>query len=113
MQKVVIVNGTMELLDMMQPVLTAGRYDAVFVESNTYAYSRIKRERPALVILCLDMHEPEGFRVLSMLTLDEETREVPLLTCLNEYEIPRMASTAIGRDDNEGMLAPMPAASMN
>src|SRR5215470_12174390 len=77
MQKVVIVNGTTELLDLVQPVLTAGRYDVVFVESNAHAYSHIKRERPALIILCLDMHQREGFQVLSMLKLDDDTRSIP------------------------------------
>ncbi len=37
MQKVVIVNGTAELLDMVQPVSDAGHYDVVFVESNAHA----------------------------------------------------------------------------
>jgi CheY-like chemotaxis protein len=115
MQKVVIVNGTTELLDLVQPVLTAGRYDVVFVESNAHAYSHIKRERPALIILCLDMHERDGFHVLSMLKLDEETRSIPLLTCLSEYEIPRDAAAVIDRDDDDDdeMLEPVPAASMN
>jgi CheY-like chemotaxis protein len=115
MQKVVIVNGTTELLDMVQPVLTAGRYDVVFVESNAHAYSHIKRERPALIILCLDMHERDGFHVLSMLKLDEETRSIPLLTCLSEYELPRDSAAVIDRedDDDDEMLEPVPAASMN
>ena len=67
MQKVVIVNGTTDLLDMVQPVLTAGHYDVVFVESNARAYSHIKRERPSLVILCLDMHEREGGELAALL----------------------------------------------
>jgi len=115
MQKVVIVNGTTELLDLVQPVLTAGRYDVVFVESNAHAYSHIKREKPSLVILCLDMHERDGFQVLSMLKLDDDTRSIPLLTCLGEYELPRVAATIVDHDDDEDdeMLEPMPAASMN
>ena len=39
MQKVVIVNGTTDILDMVQPVLTAGHYNVVFVESNARAWS--------------------------------------------------------------------------
>jgi CheY-like chemotaxis protein len=115
MQKVVIVNGTTELLDMVQPVLTAGRYDVVFVESNLHAYSHIKRERPSLIILCLDMQERDGFHVLSMLKLDEETKSIPLLTCLSEYEIPRDGVAAVDREeeDDEEFLEPVPAASMN
>jgi CheY-like chemotaxis protein len=115
MQKVVIVNGTTDLLDMVQPVLTAGRYDVVFVESNAHAYSHIKRERPSLIILCLDMQERDGFHVLSMLKIDEETRTIPLLTCLSEYELSRPTADIVDHDDedDEELLEPMPAASMN
>ena len=116
MQKVVIVNGTTDLLDMVQPVLTAGHYDVVFVESNAHAYSHIKHEKPSLIILCLDMHEHEGFQVLSMLKLDDETRTIPLLTCLSEYELPAESTTFVDReeiDDDDEMLQPVPAASMN
>ncbi len=113
MQKVVIVNGTTDLLDMVQPVLTAGHYDVVFVESNAHAYSHIKREKPSLIILCLDMHEREGFHVLSMLKLDEDTRTIPLLTCLSEYEVPAEATAAVDHEDDDDMLDTVPAASMN
>ena len=116
MQKVVIVNGTTDLLDMVQPVLTAGHYDVVFVESDAHAYSHIKRERPSLIILCLDMHERGGFQVLSMLKLDEDTRAIPVLTCLSEYELPAESTTFFDRDepdDDAEMLSPVPTASMN
>ncbi len=113
MQKVVIVNGTTEILDLVEPVLTEGHYDVVFVESNVHAYSHIKREQPALVILCLDMRQREGFQVLSMLKLDDETRSIPLLTCLGEYELPGMQSEEIEQDEDEEMVVPAPAAAMN
>ena len=113
MQKVVIVNGTTDLLDMVQPVLTAGHYDVVFVESNAHAYSHIRREKPALIILCLDMNEREGFHVLSMLKLDQDTRAIPLVTCLSEYELPAESTTFFDREDDDDLARPMPAASMN
>ena len=52
-QKVVIVNGTPEILDLLETVLDAGHYDVVFVESSEHAYSQIKRVQPNLVILCV------------------------------------------------------------
>ena len=116
MQKVVIVNGTADLLDMVQPVLTAGHYNVVFVESNAHAYSHIKHEKPSLVILCLDMHEREGFQVLSMLKLDEDTRAIALLTCLSEYEFPFERKTSVDLDDtgdDDEILEYVPAATMN
>ena len=76
-QKVVIVNGTPEILGLLETVLDAGHYDVVFVESNAHAYSQIKRVQPDLVILCVRIDDMDGFQVLSMLKLDEDTRAHP------------------------------------
>jgi CheY-like chemotaxis protein len=85
-QKVVIVNGSPEILELLETVLDAGRYDVVFVESSQHAYSQIKRVQPNLVILCVRIDDADGFQVLSMLKLDEETRAIPILTYTTEYE---------------------------
>ena len=83
-QRVVIVNGSPETLDTLETVLEAGHYDVVFVESSEHAYSQIKRVRPNLVILCVRIDDADGFQVLSMLKLDEETRRIPVLTYTTE-----------------------------
>jgi len=85
-QKVVIVNGSPEILELLETVLEAGHYDVVFVESNSRAYSQIKRVQPNLVILCVRIDDLDGFQVLSMLKLDDETRHIPVLTYTTEYE---------------------------
>jgi PleD family two-component response regulator len=85
-QKVVIVNGSAEMLEAIEAVLDAGHYDIVFVESNERAYSQIKRVQPDLVILCVRIDDIDGFQVLSMLKLDEETRGIPVVTYTTEYE---------------------------
>jgi len=83
-QKVVIVNGNAEILEMLDTVLEAGHYDVVFVESSQHAYSQIKRVQPNLVILCVRIDDAEGFQVLSMLKLDAGTRDIPVLTYTTE-----------------------------
>jgi PleD family two-component response regulator len=85
-QKVVIVNGSLEIMELLEMALEAGRYDIVFVENNEHAYSQIKRVQPNLVILCVRIEEMDGFQILSMLKLDDETREIPVLTYTNEHE---------------------------
>lgn len=79
-QKVVIVNGTSDVLEGLEPVLEAGNYDVVFVESSAHAYSQIRRVQPNLVILCIDIDDADGLNVLSMLKLDADTRDIPVLT---------------------------------
>ena len=79
-QKVVIVNGSPEVLELLETVLDEGHYDVVFVESSRHAYSQVKRVQPNLVILCVRIDDADGFQVLSMLKLDADTREIPILT---------------------------------
>jgi len=85
-QKIVIVNGSAEMLETIESVLEAGHYDIVFVESNAHAYSQIKTVQPHLVILCVQIDDFDGFQVLSMLKLDESTREILVLTYTTEHE---------------------------
>lgn len=85
-QKVVVVNGSTEVLGMLEAVLDAGRYDMVFVESSDHAYSQIKKVLPNLVILCARIENLEGLQLLTMLKLDADTRDIPVLTYTTEYE---------------------------
>ena len=96
-QKVVIVNGSTDILGLLQTVLDAGHYDVVFVESNERAYSQIKRVQPNLVILCVRIDDMDGCQVLSMLNLDQETRDIPILTYTTEYA---------GQDADEELAEP-------
>jgi CheY-like chemotaxis protein len=49
-----------------------------------------------------------GFQVLSMLKLDEDTREIPVLTYTTEYEGQESKEEAEAPSDVE-MFAPRPA----
>ena len=112
-QKVVIVNGSPAILELLEKVLEAGRYDIVFVESNEHAYSHIKRMQPHLVILCLRIEDHGGFQVLSMLKLDDETRRIPVLTYTTEYEGQETDDAAFDASDMEMFAAATRALPMN
>jgi DNA-binding response OmpR family regulator len=80
-QQVVVVSKQSQLNGLLETVLDAGQYDVVFVESTEHAYSHIKRLTPHLIIVCLDIDDLDGFQVLSMLKLDDETKAIPVVTC--------------------------------
>jgi CheY-like chemotaxis protein len=111
-QKVVIVNGSTEMLELLETVLDAGHYDVVFVESSDHAYSQIKRVQPNLVILCVRMNEMDGLHVLSMLKLDADTKHIPVLTYTTEYDGQEQGEEVSEPSDVE-ILAPKPAMQMN
>ncbi len=85
-QQVVVVSKQSQLNGLLETVLDAGQYDIVFVESTEHAYSHIKRLTPHLIIVCLDIDDLDGFQVLSMLKLDAETRDIPLVTCTSSQD---------------------------
>jgi CheY-like chemotaxis protein len=113
-QKVVVVNGNTEVLGMLETVLDAGRYDMVFVESGERAYSQIKKVVPNLVILCTRIERLDGFQLLTMLKLDPQTRDIPVLTCTTEYE-GQDFDTAISQlaDEEEELVPARPSLRMN
>jgi len=113
-QKVVVVNGNTEVLGMLESVLDAGRYDMVFVESGEHAYSQIKKVLPNLVILCTRIERLDGFQLLTMLKLDSQTRDIPVLTCTTEYE-GQDFDTVISQlaDEEEDAIPVRPSLRMN
>jgi PleD family two-component response regulator len=113
-QKVVVVNGNTEVLGLLETVLDAGRYDMVFVESSDRAYSQIKKVVPNLVILCARIEDLEGFQLLTMLKLDQETKDIPVLTYTTEYE-GQDFDAAISQlaEEEEELLPSRPALRMN
>jgi len=112
-QKVLIVNGDSDILEVLEPVLEAGKYDIIFVEASAHAYSQIRRVQPDLVILCLRIDDVEGFQVLSMLKLDADTRDIPVVT----YTAPARADAEETAEEDEDVEAPIfparPALLMN
>src|SRR5918994_6037363 len=85
-QQVVVVSKHQQLHGLLETVLDAGQYDIVFVESTEHAYTHIKRLTPHLIIVCLDIDDLDGFQVLSMLKLDDDTKYIPVVTCTVQQE---------------------------
>ncbi len=114
-QKVVIVNGGAETLEMLESVLDAGHYDVVFVEAGDHAYSQIRRVQPHLIVLCVRIEDTAGFQVLSMLKLDDDTQRIPVLTYTTEYEGQQVNGrlAEFSEDEEDGLPVPKPAFRMH
>jgi PleD family two-component response regulator len=114
-QKVVVVDGNAEVLNMLEAVLDAGRYDMVFVESSSNAYTQIKKVIPNLVIVCARIEHLEAFQLLTMLKLDPETSDIPVLTYTTEYEGQDLEGVIaqMAEEEEELPLTSRPALPMN
>ena len=110
-QQVVVVSKQSQLNGLLETVLDAGHYDVVFVESTEHAYSHIKRLTPHLIIVCLDIDDLDGFQVLSMLKLDEETKGIPLVTCTTSHDDEEMPDESL--DPPESVFSQPAAMQLN
>ena len=110
-QQVVVVSKQSQLNGLLETVLDAGQYDVVFVESTEHAYSHIKRLTPHLIIVCLDIDDLDGFQVLSMLKLDAETKDIPLVTCTTSQDDEETPDESL--DPPEGVFSQPAAMQLN
>ena len=110
-QQVVVVSKQSQLNGLLETVLDAGQYDIVFVESTEHAYSHIKRLTPHLIIVCLDIDDLDGFQVLSMLKLDDETKDIPLVTCTSSQDDEETPDESL--DPREGVFSQPAAMQIN
>ena len=81
--RVAVINDDTAFLNLMRDLLeTEGGYEAVICREWDDAHAFVKDQRPALVILDIRIGgEEHGWTVLNLLTLDPETRRIPVIVC--------------------------------
>src|ERR1700694_6066652 len=81
--RIAVINDDTAFLDLMRDLLeTDGGYDAVICREWADAHAFVKDKRPALVIQDIRIGgEEHGWTILNLLTLDPETRPIPLIVC--------------------------------
>ena len=83
-QLAVFVGGGTDALAFVEPILSGRSYDVEFVDSDDEPYATIAALKPDIVVVSLDMDNETGFQLLTMLRLDPETAQIPVLSYLRE-----------------------------
>lgn len=80
-RSLVAVSQDSDLADVLNTLLDATNdYDVVVVESMARGYSRIKQLAPDAIIVLVDMEDDAVCQLLSMLTADPDTVDIPIVT---------------------------------
>lgn len=66
--------------DALDVIIDSSDIDVAVFESPANAYTRIKRERPSLVIVDLSFDRFTEFALLTLLKLDRDTAGIPIWT---------------------------------
>jgi CheY-like chemotaxis protein len=81
MPHILVVNDSVEFLQLMEELLVDEGYEVSLSEYGATARETAKRLGPDLLILDVRLPDMDGFEVLNMLRLDPETRDIPVLLC--------------------------------
>jgi DNA-binding response OmpR family regulator len=81
--RIAVINDDTAFLDLMHELLaeTEG-YQVLLCKEGDQAYAFVKAHRPDLVILDIRIdHQENGWTILELLTLDPQTRPIPVIVC--------------------------------
>ena len=94
-----------ELLDAL--LMDANDYDIIFVESIERGYSRIKQVTPDLVIVFLEIDDVAACQLLSMLKIDSDTSDIPVVTGATAHEEGEFEDIVawVNRDSSSQIIA--------
>jgi CheY-like chemotaxis protein len=77
---IAIVDDNVEMLEIVNLLLTDAGYQTIMCSDGTFAYQMIRHRKPDLVLLDLRMHHPqEGWVNLDLLRADPATAKIPVI----------------------------------
>ncbi len=94
-QLALFVGGSAESLAIVEPVLDGRAYDVEFVAADDEPYATVSALKPDLVIVSLGLDDLAGFQLLTMLRLDPETANIPVLSYVREAEVNALGLDAV------------------
>ena len=78
MKKILVVDDEDDILHFLELVLREKGYEVVTASGGHEALTKAQLERPDLVLLDIMMPQMDGWEVLKLLRVDEETSDIPV-----------------------------------
>ena len=86
-QLALFVGGGTDALAHVEPILSGRSYDVEFVDMSDEPYATVAALKPDIVVVNLELGHDAGFQLLTMLRLDPETAQIPVLSYVQEEEV--------------------------
>jgi len=77
--RVLVVDDEEDVLDVLRLVLSKSGYDVLTASSGMDGLMRAQSDHPDVILLDIMMHQMDGWEVLKLLKLDEQTHPIPVV----------------------------------
>lgn len=94
-QLAVFVGGAAEALSVVEPILSGRAYDVEFVDADDEPYGTILALKPDIVVVSLHLEDESGFQLLTMMRLDPNTSQIPVLSYVQDDAVSAMALAGV------------------
>jgi PleD family two-component response regulator len=94
-QLALFVGGGADALAHVEPILMGRSYDVEFVDMDDEPYGTVAALKPDIIIVNLELEDEAGFQLLTMLRLDPETAQIPVLSYVQEDEALSAANNGV------------------
>lgn len=94
-QLALFIGGGADALAHVEPLLGARSYDVEFVDMDDEPYATVAALRPDIIVISLELGDEAGFQLLTMLRLDPETAQIPVLSYVQEEEVSAFGGTDV------------------
>lgn len=76
---VLVADDSATNLDILHRILSRGGYDVILAEDGIEALEAVKKVKPDLILLDVDMPKMDGFSVCQRIKADEKTAHIPVI----------------------------------
>ena len=94
-QLALFVGADTDALSVVEPILDGNAYDVEFVDNDDEPYGTITALKPDLVVVTLRLDDPTGFQLLTMLRLDPETANIPVLSYVRDEAVEALGPARV------------------
>jgi DNA-binding response OmpR family regulator len=85
--RVMVVDDDREIVEMTRMILESGGYRVIPAFSGEEALNRVGTERPDLILLDINMPGMDGWELLKLLKVDQETQGIPVAMFSIKFEL--------------------------
>ena len=86
-RRVMVVDDDRDILEMTRMILESGGYQVIPALSGEEALKSVSAARPDLILLDINMPGMDGWEILKLLKVDEETQGIPVAMFSIKFEL--------------------------
>jgi CheY-like chemotaxis protein len=99
-RKILIVEDSCDLREMLGMVLTACGWNPILAESGRKALDKLEREMPSVILMDMRLPDINGFELAAILKKHPVYRHIPILAATGYFgRVARQGCLAAGCDD--------------